>query len=533
MLVKWSQEIMRLIYKTGSCTSLDNYRGISLTSVVGKVFTATLAHRMTASDHEDPWLPYTQASSRKGHTTADNLLLLSAIIDQSKYRKTSLFLGLIDVRKAFDSVRRPLLWQVLHARGVPDLLIAILQSLYQGTLKTVDWGAGQTQQFSGDKGVKQGDPLSGILFVHLLAHVSDDLMTTALGIRLGELIISHLLFADDIVICASSEDQFNSILQRLHTSLMSLGLDINTKKSKVIQMGPGSTHKTQWELRAMDGASLGIIEKVPEAKYLGVWLSHRKLGIAHGRHALSTAKWKVAQGIAQSSQSLDPQQVMRAIWTASIKPSILYGTDVMPFSPTVTARLEAQQMLAAKAILGVHSSTSATAVRGILQWLPLKQEMDIRVLQLWTRIQLAPSQSHLNKLMEVMRSNSSMFMWYAHVTNLLQQYEVTSKLPFPPNWRKYARDLVSDAYWTQWQTDMTPKLRSAPYQPGEGLVFSQDYSATDRALINRLRCGDMRKLSQGFRTDQPCPLCHAKLSEEEWIQHFLLSSPLCCSSQES
>ena len=59
---QWSQ-VIKLIYKSGASTSLDNYRDISLTSVVGKVFTATLDRRMTSSDQEVPWLPYMQATS--------------------------------------------------------------------------------------------------------------------------------------------------------------------------------------------------------------------------------------------------------------------------------------------------------------------------------------------------------------------------------------------------------------------------------------------------------------------------------------
>ena len=519
---EWSEELMKLIHKSGSFTSLDNYRGISLTSVIGKVFTATLARRMTNSDSEDPWLPYTQAANRTGKNTSDNLLILSTMIDKSKAEGKPLFLGLIDVRKAYDSVRRPLLWQILLARGVPQLFVDVLQALYATTTKRVAWGPNVTMAFAGDKGVKQGDPLSGVLFVHLLAHVSVKLFALAIGVPVGPLVISHLLFADDIVLSANSEQDFTTLLQCLHSTLTSLGLEINTRKSKIIHMGPGATRKEEWQLVDVHNNSIGSIDKVKETKYLGVWLNNRRLGSAHGPHSLSMVKWRVAQAIAQSSQSHDPQRVLSTLWLGTIKPSVLYGADVMPFSSSLCQRLEAQQMRVAKTILGVHSTTSATAVRGVLHWLPLEQEMEIKAMQLWLKVQTTDSSPHLQVLMNVMRTSPEDYTWYTHITALLTKYDLIHQLNLSQNWHIGIRRVVTDVYWNAWRFEMSFRLPQTPYIPGQGLVFDPSLSTTDRALINRLRCGDIWKLMGDTEGLEICPICTEPVPPNTWIEHMLL-----------
>ena len=77
-----------------------------------------------------------------------------------------------------------------------------------------------------DKGLKQGDPLSGELFDHLLAETSEYLDANCQGILLcPELHITHLCFADDVVLVAHSEQALAKALATFITSLQDIGLE--------------------------------------------------------------------------------------------------------------------------------------------------------------------------------------------------------------------------------------------------------------------------------------------------------------------
>ena len=100
----WNEEFTKLLYKTGTRMNLDNYRGISLTSNVGKLFPKILAVRLSDTAEQLHWLPESQNGSRQSRRQEDQLFLLQTIIDIQKINKAPLYLAFMDVRKAFDMV---------------------------------------------------------------------------------------------------------------------------------------------------------------------------------------------------------------------------------------------------------------------------------------------------------------------------------------------------------------------------------------------------------------------------------------------
>ena len=144
---EWNEEIMKMLYKAGENTDLNNYRGISLTNVIGKIFASILARRMNISDAEMPWLPQNQAAYRVGHSIEDNQFILVSLIDQAKATSIRLIIAFIDITKPYDNVRRPILWQVLKAKGFQEKYISLLQSMYSQTTKRVSWRNHETEKF--------------------------------------------------------------------------------------------------------------------------------------------------------------------------------------------------------------------------------------------------------------------------------------------------------------------------------------------------------------------------------------------------
>ena len=116
---EWSIGIIVPIYKNkGEMSNPDNYRGITLLSCVGKLFTSLLNHRLCIFLDDYGVLGEEQAGFRSGYSTADHVFVLNMLIELYSYKKKKLFCAFIDYKKAFDSIDRTLLWQKLLSQNI-------------------------------------------------------------------------------------------------------------------------------------------------------------------------------------------------------------------------------------------------------------------------------------------------------------------------------------------------------------------------------------------------------------------------------
>ncbi|CAH8612386.1 unnamed protein product [Schistosoma rodhaini] len=111
----WKKGLLIKIPKKGDLSKCDNYRGITLLSIPGKV-NRVLLNRM--KDSVDAQLRDQQAGFRKDRSCTDQIATLRIIVEQSIEWNSSLYINFIDYEKAFDSVDRTTLWKLLRHYGV-------------------------------------------------------------------------------------------------------------------------------------------------------------------------------------------------------------------------------------------------------------------------------------------------------------------------------------------------------------------------------------------------------------------------------
>ena len=143
----------------GSSTGVPNpskFRGISVLSVVYKIFCTVVRNRLTEMAESNGLLCEEQNGFRKGRGCLDNILMLTLL--GSKYSKVGdgLRCGFIDLQKAYDSVNRDKLWDKLRKLGIKGKLLECMQSIYEDVKCSVNW-------------VK----IVGSLFVYDLAYAKD------------------------------------------------------------------------------------------------------------------------------------------------------------------------------------------------------------------------------------------------------------------------------------------------------------------------------------------------------------------------
>ena len=109
----WTTGLLIPLHKKGNIHSTDNYRGITLLSVLGKIFTHVLNNRLTKWAEDYGIYVEAQGGFRAGRGTTDNMFILENIIYTSINSGNTLYTAFIDFSKAFDYVVRDNLWYKL------------------------------------------------------------------------------------------------------------------------------------------------------------------------------------------------------------------------------------------------------------------------------------------------------------------------------------------------------------------------------------------------------------------------------------
>ena len=192
----------------------------------------------------------------------DLLYTLCKILEGAWEYAQPVYMCFVDLEKSFDRVPLGALWGVLRECGVPDPLMGAVWSLYDRCQSLVRIAASKSDAFPVRVGLRQGCPLSPILFIIFMDRISRCSQAVE-GVRFGDLRIGSLLFADDVVLLASSGRDLLLSLERFAAECEAAGMRISTSKSKTMVL---SRKRVECLLRVGNE----IHPQVEEFKYLGV-----------------------------------------------------------------------------------------------------------------------------------------------------------------------------------------------------------------------------------------------------------------------
>lgn len=285
----WKDAIMVSIFKKGSKAECGNFRGISLLSIVGKVFARILLNRLL--QHITPAvIPESQCGFRANRGTVDMIFTARQLQEKCIEQNQDLFQCFIDLTKAFDTVNRKALWDVLLKLGCTQKFTNLVKSLHDGMQARINFNGCLSDPIPVENGVKQGDVLAPTLFAIYFAavfHIAFKDNENGIYIRYrtdGKLfnirrflsstkvltvLIRDLLYADDCDLATHTEEDLQTLMNCFSDACKMLGLQISIKKTKVMfQPAPGNTYYPPRIY--VDGVKL---EVVTDFVYLGSILS--------------------------------------------------------------------------------------------------------------------------------------------------------------------------------------------------------------------------------------------------------------------
>ena len=221
-----------------------------------------------------------------------------------------------------------------------------------------------------------------------------------------------------------------------------------------------------------------------EFKYLGVWFSTKNVGITHTKRLISTLQWKVTETQAKAAQSSDPPQVMKVLWQFAIRPSVTFGMDVLPIPKSCLDKIEALQIKSAKSTLGIHTSSSATTVRGMWKWTSIEIESHILALSSLGKILHMNDQALPKQVLQAMREAPNKFAWYKHILELLTKYDVDPQIFNTPQLRAGLRKRLEASFWSTWWEKIQAKGAWEPYTTSMGTTFNNTIQLKSRVALN-------------------------------------------------
>ena len=144
------------------------------------------------------------------------MFVLRNIIEQCEEFRRPIVMNFIDFRKAFDSIHRPSMWKILEHYCKPKKIINIIKHMYDESRCSVRVGHEQTDWFSVETGVRQGDVLSSPLFNLVLYFILRKLDVLEGGITwTGSGKLKDLDYAEDICLLAENSAETQNLTNRL------------------------------------------------------------------------------------------------------------------------------------------------------------------------------------------------------------------------------------------------------------------------------------------------------------------------------
>lgn len=233
-----NSSFLTLIPKVDQPSLLIDFRPISLINTSMKIILKILANKFKK------FLPNLVAEEQsafvQGRNISESILITNEIAHSIQNSHTKGLILKLDFEKAFDMVNWEFLLQTLNSMGFGVKWLAWIKEIFSTVRQSVLVNGSPSTEFKMERGLRQGDPLSPMLFIivtQVLHVVIEKAKTLGLikGIRIGNLMsISHLQFADDTIIFL--QDDWHSIkgIKLVLTIFEMLsGLKINYSKSSI------------------------------------------------------------------------------------------------------------------------------------------------------------------------------------------------------------------------------------------------------------------------------------------------------------
>ena len=411
---QWCSGIIVPIYKKGNREDPSNYRGITLTSAMSKLFTHMLNQRINDWSEESGILSQAQFAYKKGYNTTDAIFVLNTTLSFCIETFKHSCCGFIDFSKAFDTIDREMLYGKLKRCNISSKFLNLIKNMY-GQLKCqVRTAEGISECFSQDNGVLQGESLSPTLFAAYINELESIMnVTEGMGVNINGVKVSVLMYADDLVLLSQTKDGLQRGINVLHRFCTENNLTVNTSKSKLMYVSkrrPAKLPVIEYNCQPL--------QWVDSFKYLGVTISATNN---------FTKGMKTICQQASKSQTVIDMHVLKhptvslnhifQLFDTLIKPILTYGCAVWGTGNYTDIETYHNKFL--KRTLRVKSSTNTCLLYMETGRFPLSVFINMCIVKFWLKILKTCDEKLISAAYAEMMQDPDKYAWVKYTRDLL------------------------------------------------------------------------------------------------------------------
>ena len=319
---RWTEGCILPFPKKGDLGLPSNYRGITLTCIAAKIYNLMLLKRIRPA--LEIVLRPNQNGFRPNRSTTGQILTIRRLIEGIKSKNLKAVLTFVDFTKAFDTIHRGKMNEILLAYGIPAETVAAIMMLYTSTKSMVRSPDGDTEFFEILAGVLQGDTLAPFLFILCLDYAlrsSADknetlgfILNPARSSRYPATRITDIDYADDLALTSNTILEANELLHSLESAAREIGLHINAKKTEFMCYNQTGT------IISLDGKP---IKQVVDFTYLGsnIQSTEKDINIRKGK------AWSALNKMDNIWKSDLPKRLKRNFFQAIVESVLVYGSS--------------------------------------------------------------------------------------------------------------------------------------------------------------------------------------------------------------
>ena len=421
--------------------------------------------------------------------------------------------------------------------GLRGRIWRLIDVLYDDVKAQVKFGGIETDFFDVHDGVKQGCVLSPVLFCIFIHEFTKLLQKHDVGVRIHNVCVGSLFWADDVVLLANNENELNRMLNLAAQFANDWKLSFNHDKSNVLIVGQRLNKDKLWQLGD------NFISEIESYKYLGVHISRNLTDHCHINEVLKKGNRLIAyiKSIIDNFDDFNRVYYGDVLWRSIALPSINYASAVwIPGSQADIDKLENLQLQMARYIMKAPRNTPRAALYGDLGWLPLSSIQNSFRMKYLARI--IDMDMHrwpkllLNTMMSMDIDPSKLRYKFINcsqnVLNNCNLHDIidcakTGKNPEDPHWANSIKCIINNISVEDWKEEAQSKSSLADYVTIKENLCMESYllDKTDfygASLKFKIRSNTLpldhriKKWTPGI--DGTCTLCN---NGSEDVKHFL------------
>ena len=534
----WNTGLIKPIPKGDGKDPRDplSYRGITLISIPCKIYADILNIRLSNWIEENGFLVEEQNGFRRNRSCMEHIYTLYSVINKRKLSKLSTYACFVDAKKAFDTVNRQCLWYKLYALGLSGKMLNAIKSLYSDVKCAINVNGHITEFLDVDLGVKQGCRLSPTLFAMYVNDLAENINALGCGVDIDGEQLSLLLYADDVILIAPTENSLHRMLDTLNDWCHKWRLQINQDKTKVIHFRPSGKDRSNFEFKCGNKN----LEITTSYKYLGMWFQeHLDMKFTVNELAKSASRALSALYTKFLNVGGMDYGVFSKLYESLVKPVLFYGAGIWGLSEQ--KKINTVQNKACRYFLGLGKNAANIASQGDMGWTSCNMKQKIESCRLYFKIQCTDD----NRLVKKVFRWSSMHgkSWESRFKNFLSKNDLQDLLTKDCSIKKKVAcakeklkitgvDCWKASLWNDRGQENGNKLRT--YRLYKSDLLPEPYvkinmDRTHRRILAKFRSGSLPLNIETGRYAKPkvpllertCKLCSNNCIEDE--MHFLMS----------